>query len=337
MNRNIIFLYLIIFIPLTTFAQDEQSWSAARPDGHAPISIMGDHMHNKGEIMFSYKNMPMWMKGSLQGSDALADNVILQNYMAAPQDMQMNMHMLGSMYAPSNRVTLMVMVNYISNTMALKTKMGMDFTTQSKGFGDITLAALVNLYNLPQQSIHAIAGVSIPIGNIDQRDNTPMMNNAQLAYPMQLGSGTLDPILGITYLGQKARYSWGAQTKNTFRVYENSEKYRLGNQFSVVGWGAIKASNYISLSGSIRYTNTQSIKGKDADLNPMMMPLFNTANSGREQIDTGIGINFYIPKGPWKNLRLAAELLLPVLQQVNGIQMKNTSMATFGIQYALHH
>jgi hypothetical protein len=124
MNRNIIFLYLIIFIPLTTFAQDKQDWSAARPDGHAPISVMGDHMHNKGEIMFSYKNMPMWMKGSLQGSDALADNVILQNYMAAPQDMQMKMHMLGSMYAPSNRVTLMVMVNYISNTMGTKDKNG---------------------------------------------------------------------------------------------------------------------------------------------------------------------------------------------------------------------
>lgn len=337
MSHYLFFLYITLFVSATAVAQDQQNWSAARPDGHAPISVMGDHTHHKGEVMFSYKYMPMWMKGSLQDSDAIAESAIFQNYMAAPQDMQMNMHMLGSMFAPSENVTLVAMVNYISNTMALKTKMGMGFTTQSKGFGDLTLAALVNMFKLPHQSIHAIAGVSIPTGDIDQRGNTPMMNNAQLAYPMQLGSGTLDPILGITYLGQKACYSWGVQTKNTFRIYANSEKYRLGNQFSMVGWGAIKASDYISFSGSLRYTNTQSIIGKDADLNPMLMPLFNTVNSGREQIDAGVGINFYIPKGVWKNLRLATELLLPVLQQVDGIQMKNTSMATFGIQYALHH
>ena len=70
-------------------------------------------------------------------------------------------------------------------------------------------------------------------------------------------------------------------------------------------------------------------------MNPGMMPLFNTENSGRNQTDAGIGINFYIPKGSLKNLRFASELLLPVTQSVNGIQMKNTSLATFGVQYTL--
>jgi hypothetical protein len=44
-----------------TIAQDNQ-WTSARPDGHAPISVMGDHYHKKGEFMFSYRFMPMWME-----------------------------------------------------------------------------------------------------------------------------------------------------------------------------------------------------------------------------------------------------------------------------------
>ena len=34
---------------------------------HAPIGVMGDHMHSKGEIMFSYRFMNMLMKGNLNG------------------------------------------------------------------------------------------------------------------------------------------------------------------------------------------------------------------------------------------------------------------------------
>ena len=67
------------------------------------------------------------------------------------------------------------------------------------------------------------------------------------------------------------------------------------------------------------------------------MPLFNTANSGRSQIDLGLGANFFVSKGSLKNLRIGAEIKIPAYQKVNGIQMKNNLMATFGIQYTIGH
>ena len=319
-----------------TIAQENQ-WTSARPDGHAPISVMGDHYHKKGEFMFSYRFMPMRMEDNIQSSDDISNEDIYQNFMVAPQKMKMNMHMLGAMYAPSDRVTLMVMGNYISNSMDLRTGMGVDFTTESGGLGDITVSSLIKILNNNRQSLHGNVGVSIPTGDIDQRDATPMMNDAQLAYPMQLGSGTWDPSLGLTYLGQSDKLSWGAQTKYKFRLGENSENYTFGNRFDVVGWGAIKVSDYFSFSTSLSYFDTQKIDGVDADLNPMMMPLFNTDNSGRSQLDVGIGTNFFVPKGSLKDLRIGAEIKIPAYQQVNGIQMKNTLMATFGIQYTIGH
>jgi hypothetical protein len=326
----------ILLCSNVALGQDNQ-WTSGRPDGHAPISVMGDHYHKKGEFMFSYRFMPMWMEDNLKSTDDISNEDIYQNFMVAPQKMNMNMHMLGAMYAPSDRITLMVMGNYISNSMDLRTGMGVDFTTESGGLGDITVSSLIKIMNNNKQSLHGNVGISIPTGDIDQRDATPMMNDAKLAYPMQLGSGTWDPSLGLTYLGQSDKLSWGAQSKYKFRLGENSENYTFGNRFDVVGWGAIKVSDYFSFSTSLSYFDTQKIDGVDADLNPMMMPLFNTANSGRSQLDVGIGTNFFVPKGSLKDLRIGAEIKIPAYQKVDGIQMKNTLMATFGIQYTIGH
>ncbi len=41
-----------------------QPWTAARPDGHAPLGVMADHTHEAGEWMLSFRDMHMRMDGS---------------------------------------------------------------------------------------------------------------------------------------------------------------------------------------------------------------------------------------------------------------------------------
>ncbi len=329
-------LGILLLCSLVSTAQ-ENLWSSGRPDGHAPISIMGDHYHKKGEFMTSYRYMPMWMEGSLSSSDDVSNATIFQNFMVAPQKMRMDMHMLGVMYATSDKLTLMIMGNYVKNSMDLQMMSGMTFSTESSGFGDISLGGLYKVLNKDRQSVHANIGVSIPTGDIDQRDDTPMMANAQLAYAMQLGSGTWDPYVGVTYLGQTDSFSWGAQTMYKMRLGDNSENYSLGNKLDLNGWFAYKLSKKVSISTSASYMNVESISGADADLNPIMMPLFNSANSGRNQLDLGFGANYYIPTGTFKNLRFGVEFKFPISQSVTGIQMKNKAIAVFGVQYAIGH
>jgi len=149
---------LLLWINNST-AQETQAtnlWTSARPDGHAPISVMGDHTHKKGDVMVSYRFMPMWMEGNLSGSDDISNEGIQQaGFRVAPQEMTMNMHMLGAMYAPSNQVTLMVMTNYISNSMDLRVLgNGLNFNTESGGLGDTMVGALVKLLNKNRQAIH---------------------------------------------------------------------------------------------------------------------------------------------------------------------------------------
>ncbi|TQI70494.1 outer membrane putative beta-barrel porin/alpha-amylase [Gramella sp. Hel_I_59] len=313
----------------------QEKWSSDRADGHAPISIMGDHTHNKGEFMLSYRYIPMWMDGLINGSGEIENAEAFDRYMAVPQDMRMDMHMLGAMYAISNKVTLAAMLNYIDNDMVLRSKMGINFTTESSGFGDIAVNALVNFYDKNRQKMHTNIGVSIPTGDLEQSGDTPMMENARLAYPMQLGSGTLDPTVGVTYLGQTDKLSWGFQPKFKFRLGENSQDYTLGNRFDAVAWTAYSLFQSWSVSGSLSYFDQQEIDGVDAAMNPMMMPLFDTINSGRSQLDLGLGSNFYVPTGTLKNLRVGIEVKLPLYQEMNGIQMKNQLAGTIGLQYSL--
>ncbi len=340
-------LGLAMLYPFASQAQEEsiqntpetnQYWNLSRPDGHAPIGISGDHLHHKGDWMFSYKMMPMSMEGMLLGEESIDDNMVPMNPMNIPQEMTMNMHMLGIMHAPSDNLTLMIMMNYLSNEMSLVHRMGMmsmDFETESSGLGDLSVGALIRIFEKNRNSIHGNISVSIPTGDIDQRGDTPMMSNAQLAYPMQLGSGTFDPTIGLTYLGQSNSFSWGSQAIYKFRLGDNEEEYHLGDEFKWSTWTSIKGSNSFAFSASINYRYLGTISGQDKDMNPMMMPLFNTENSGRDQIDFGIGTNYFIPDGLLKNLRLGLEVNLPVYQKVVGVQMENKVFGTIGLQYAL--
>ncbi|MEJ2112948.1 MAG: nitrous oxide reductase accessory protein NosL, partial [Flavobacteriaceae bacterium] len=78
-----------------------------RPDAHAPIGIMGDHLHEKGGLMLSFRYMNMAMKGNKSGTDDISNDAIYIDYMVAPQQMTMDMFMFGVMYAPSDKITLM--------------------------------------------------------------------------------------------------------------------------------------------------------------------------------------------------------------------------------------
>ncbi|WP_420458219.1 hypothetical protein [Neolewinella sp.] len=132
--------------------------TSARPDGHAPIGVLGDHLHGRGDLMLSYRFMTMEMNGLLEGDDPVSIDVVLERYPVVPRHMRMQMHMLGAMYSLSDRLTLMAMVPYLDNRMDLHTWMGVDFTTASGGLGDVSVSALIKLITKDRRSLHVTVG-----------------------------------------------------------------------------------------------------------------------------------------------------------------------------------
>ena len=358
MKKLFMLLAMLYVVSTQLIAQDETK-AVANPDSHAPIGVMGDHMHKKGELMFSYRFMSMSMKDNLLGSDDIspedivttADNRFFGNpgmpptLRVVPLEMTMNMHMFGVMYAPSDKITLMLMGMYLSSEMDHVTFQGGmgttrlgEFTTETNGIGDTRIAALIRLAEKEVTRIHLNLGLSLPTGSLTEVGTilTPMnmRPEVRLPYPMQIGSGTLDLLPGITYSGNKEKWGWGTQVMANIRTGENDEGYTLGNRYELSSWVSYRMAPWISGSVRLYGLTAGSIDGMDANI---MAPV-QTADpdrQGGERLDAVFGLNFIGQKGVLRNQRLAVELALPVLQDLNGPQLKTTSILTLGWQHAL--
>ncbi len=351
-----------------------------RADSHAPIGVMGDHLHKGGGWMLSYRYMDMRMSGMKSGtrnvsSDEVATTVnplggelmrmgnnpdgtprimtVPGTYRIAPLSMDMKMHMLGLMVAPSDDVTLMLMLNYRINEMELLTYAGPagttrvgTFTGRTEGLGDTKLTALVRLYDDPVNHLHFNAGVSLPTGSITKKGSVlppfagllgtapdEMVDIDRLGYPMQLGSGTFDAVPGVTYRGHFGDFSWGAQVTGTIRMHDNAEGYRLGNKFEGTGWLAYEWMPSFSTSLRVSGLSEGRIRGRDQVITGGM-PLSTAANSGRDEVDLHFGLNMVGQNGFLRGHRLAAEVSLPVYERVNGLQMSNDWSFMLGWQKA---
>lgn len=285
--------------------------------------------------MFSYRWMGMEMDGMLQGSTAWSTDEVHQNYMVAPESMRMNMHMLGLMYAPSDKLSFMIMVPHLSREMSSQPKMGESFAMSSTGWGDMTVTGITQLYTSGTHRLLGSLGLSIPTGNINQRGQMPMMPEATLAYPMQLGSGTLDPIATLTYAAHAAPWTWGAQFRGIWRLYENSDSYRRGSESTLTAWTGYRIHQAIGLTARVHYRHQGQIQGQHPDFNPMMMPLYNTANSGGELLGAGLGVNGYLPLGHHRHVKLGVEVQYPLHTRVNGLQMKPGGQVMCGVTVSM--
>jgi hypothetical protein len=229
---------------------------------------------------------------------------------------------------------MMVMLPYASKTMDHITRMGQEFTTDAQSVGDISVAGMIRLLDQSKSKIHINAGLKIPTGKVDSRGSTPMGEGQKLPYAMQIGSGTLDWILGGTYVLKGNHLSGGLQLNTLIRSGENDQGYRFGNKTNFTGWLAFAFSEYISPSIRLNAIWEGDISGADSELNPMMVQTANPSNYGGNRIEGAIGVNLQSPDSFIKGARLAAEWATPLYQNVNGTQLGINSSLTLGLQYA---
>ena len=338
--------------------ESSQHHHPLRADSHAPIGVMGDHMHKKGEWMFSYRYMNMSMEGNRNGTNELSPATIATTIpnrffglpmqpptlRVVPTKMTMEMHMFGAMYAPTDDVTLMVMGNYTLKDMdhitfagpAGTTALG-GFTTKTSGFGDTKTSALIRMLEREGHHLHMNLGLSIPTGSLTETDTilTPMGTRPtpRLPYPMQLGTGTFDVLPGITYTGHAGNIGWGAQYGSEVRLGRNGEGYTKGDLHRITGWASYLFHPSVSGSARVSAQTQDSIEGID----PRIVAPVQTANpdfQGGDRVDLGVGLNFLARGGVLDGKRLAAEFMVPVYQDLNGPRLETDWVLTIGVQAA---
>lgn len=273
------------------------------------------------------------MDGNRDGTKNLSRNDVLDDFFVAPTDMTTQMHMFNFMYGLNQTVTLTAMIPYVLKSMDHVTRTGVRFRTKTSGFGDIRLGSLVRLYAFEAPSIgshrfHFNAGVSLPTGDIKATGATPL-GVTRLPYPMQLGSGTVDLMPGLTYAGSLNDVSWGVQSVGTIRLGDNNQGYALGDEYYVSAYGAYQWVKWVSNSVRLKWKHWANNEGRDPNIstrNPMNVPLVPTADSNRrggERLDILLGMNILFPEVMELENHLGVEVGLPLYQKLNGPQLES--------------
>ena len=294
--------------------------------GLVPPGIM---VGKAGRWMVGYQVMFDRMDGNLVGTRRISDAKILERFMATPTDMTMQMHMGMVMYAPTDKLTLMVMVPYIRKSMNHITRDGMQFTERTSGLGDIELRVLYSLYARKDLRHRFLlnAGVGLPTGSINQK-----MGGMRLEYPMQLGSGTVSLMPGFTYLGQAKPWGWGAEFIPTVRIGRNRNGYRLGNHYQPSVWGARQLTPWLSLSARANGDIWRNIRGADAALDIMDEPTKDPTLQGGKRLDITLGMGIHPTEGFLKDSQFFVHFNKPIFQSLDGPQLQRRWAIKLGWQ-----
>lgn len=349
-----------LLMDFSAFAHENDGGNVTYATDHAPIGVMADHRHKKGEVMLSFRYMNMNMDGSRIGTDSITPEETATQVSnpfsgtpgqpptlrVVPTNMTMQMHMAGMMYRLTDRITLVGMASYVEKEMdhvtfqgAMGTNVLGEFTTRSSGFGDTTIGAIIGLDDgqKAHKQINVGLALSLPTGSITKEDQiltpTGATPSPRLPYPMQIGSGTFDFKPSFTAFNRHGKFSYGGQANANIRLERNSADYSFGDIYEATTWLSYEAQPWISFSGRIKGRSQGRIRGQDA----LIVAPVQTAdpdNQGGDTVEILSGINLAASKGMLKGHRLAFEFGLPLYRDLNGPQLETDSMFTIGWQKA---
>lgn len=353
-NYSRLILVILSCLPLLQLSANEHKHHnmsemdhSAMPVNKAPASIMGNHLHHQGGWMLSYRFMTMNMQGLQTGTNSTSSASALLQYSMVPDEMTMNMHMLGMMYAPSNHLTLMVMANFIDqdmtsfmmpmngNMMNMSDAMSADTMSvkmKSDGLADLHLSALIAAFTGKQYRSHFTLGVGLPVGDIDQSRHNMMGEDVLMGYPMQIGSETTDIIAGFTFVYERQQWQLGSQINYQTPIEHNDANYKPGDDILWHNWISLGVNEALSFSARISYLDKGNYSGHDDRLNPMMMLTGDPKQQGVNQFDWAIGAVYGFTSGPLNKQRIAVEYSQPIEQDFDGTQLKTDWQATIAWQ-----
>ncbi len=326
--------------------------------GNMPMNIPGGGIPETCEYRFKLSPMFMHMEGLRDGTDSVSGDSLLGmpamgKFMAVPTEMDMRMLNFSAGYSFTDDFFAGVMLMWKDNEMPMRfngmmqAMTGQDgFTMESEGMGDTMLMAKYRLFAddplIPTRQASLFFGLSLPTGSIDEKNTNhpvPMRRRELLPYGMQLGSGTVDPTVGLLYQGSRSPFWWGANATYTARVHDNKRDYHLGDEIKLDLYGMyqvrhdlllqvqLNAKHQNAISGemdeSITGASGHAMQGNPAS--PFGTPLWDPDNYGGSQLFTTLGLQWQ----PAPRHILDLQVGLPLHRDLNGPQLETDYRVMF--------
>lgn len=303
-----------------------------RPAMAPPPGVFGATTPPKGKLMLSLSSSYMKMQGNRSGASDVSQDQVLADFMVAPLRMDVGMTMGMAMYGITDEWSVLGGASYIRKAMDHRNRAGTKFTTRSQGIGDPRIGTTYKFYQSGSGSLTAGVALSIPLGSIEEKDNTPAdpTGSNPLPYPMQLGSGTWDAIPSLSYTGTTQSYTWGTQVAATLRPGRNNNGYRLGNIVEASLWGSRDLTDWVAVFGRVQGKIVGNIDGRDPQISTTLAPTGDPNRRGQRVVNLSAGMNAMIGRAT----QLALEATAPIYQNLDGPQLETDFAVTAKISLA---
>ena len=261
-----------------------------------------------------------------EGEFILREQVVVRRSSDDPSPMGRDLRVLSVpsvlVYGATRNITLFGIVPYLDKTMDLNTTAGRSRRGDS-GLGDVTFLSRYTLYSddrLGQtRRLAPFVGLKVPTGDDDETDSL-----GRLPQTLQLGTGSWDPILGTVFTWQTFDWEFDLAGQYLFRTpannFEFGDQARLDLSFQYRLWpptlgSGVPAFVYGVLESNLLYA------GKNEE-------------GGISNPDSG-GTTWFLTPGlqlVTKRVILEGAVQVPVVQDLNGLALKNDYIVTGGFR-----
>ena len=321
MVRRSLIVAVLLAVSSPLAAQEEWVWTSDRPDGAAPLGVIGDRLLEQGEIQLNYRLVSQNSRGVWFITDSLPLATTLQLYSAAPLTLTSLIHRGSAAFGVADDLTLMVGGEFSIRERDQLTSAGVFYTTTVKDFGDVTADLLYDVLRSGPYRAHIRVGAVVPVGITGARVTTPFAASDALPYDQRPGGGAFAATGGMTAQVQNEFGSVGGQFNLRVNVATRTD-YTLGDWYQGTGWAAYKVNDAFSVSMRLDYQSWGHVEGADPGVDATQDPGMDGLFLAGQRLDMPIGVNFTFPEGSrFAGHRIALEAIYPLHHDYEGPQL----------------
>jgi len=300
----------------------------------------------KWHIGYDYRSIRF--EGYLNGNKEITNEELLRmpgeapsddKYLVLPNVVTQELHLLKIAFNFTSQSSLSLLLPYVKqSTEHISYVPELEkFSLITQGLGDVSSIFTHRIDRMLGETMVLSFGVSFPTGSINEVGDIQRQSDVgqtQLPYSMQLGSGTYDIPISITYAKQFSSSIFGGQMLAKIRTGRNERDYRLGSRLLVSLWYNTRIRKTFQPHLKLVYQSWGRIVGEDEELRlpgpyPYTSPVTNPNLYGGQKISAVLGLKIQLPKGKMRGHAIDFVYGVPVYQYLNGPQSQEDHQMRF--------
>lgn len=299
------------------------------------VSAKGDYTNKASRWNFAVQLKAVEFEGYLDGNQKLSFDEVLfdpqtetrttKNFPVLPTVINQYVSVVRVGYQMRPELQIAISVPFIRQATDHISSVPnyLDFLIDSSGLGDTVLSGSYRFSHVNNGFWWVVAGISLPTGSIDEIGDTPRApGDQQLPYTMQLGSGTFDFPIEISFQSNNS-HDYSISFSAMLRTGKNKRNYRLGNNYELKGKYRFALNRRAKLFVGSEYSYLRRISGQDDEITvagdfPYPVAITNPALYGGRKVSISVGAVWEFSD----TMNVTLDFSKPVYEHLNGPQPK---------------